>query len=233
EVRYWLAGNLCRCTGYDKIVSAVLDAAATMRKGERWPRRRTGIPSTSARARSGLTPSTRARAPPPARPSSTRPARPSTPCRPTPQRALKATDVTYEVLPHVIDVVDAMPPGAPRLHDHLFTAGVEPKPDKPPNVAKRVEITLGDIDAGFKKADVIVEREFKTAPVHQGYIEPHAAVGSVSEDGVAELWCTTQGHFIVRAHCAKLLGMDIGKIRVTATEIGGGFGGKTVVYLEP
>src|SRR5439155_1641988 len=121
----------------------------------------------------------------------------------------------------------ALPP------DDLFTAGVEPKPDKPSNVAKRVEITLGDIDAGFEKADVIVEREFKTAPVHQGYIEPHAAVGSVSEDGVAELWCTTQGHFIVRAHCAKLLGMDIGKIRVTATEIGGGFGGKTVVYLEP
>src|SRR2546426_88697 len=149
------------------------------------------------------------------------------------RRALKLIDVKYEVLPHVIDVVEAMRPDAPLLHDDLFTAGVEPKPDKPSNVAKRVEITLGDIDAGFKKADVIVEREFKTAPVHQGYIEPHAAVGSVSEDGVAELWCTTQGHFIVRAHCAKLLGMDIGKIRVTATEIGGGFGGKTVVYLEP
>src|SRR2546422_3859464 len=149
------------------------------------------------------------------------------------RRALKLIDVQYEVLPHVIDVVEAMRPDAPLLHDDLFTVGVEPKPDKPSNVAKRVEITLGDIDAGFKKADVIVEREFKTAPVHQGYIEPHAAVGSVSEDGVAELWCTTQGHFIVRAHCAKLLGMDIGKIRVTATEIGGGFGGKTVVYLEP
>src|SRR5262245_19185620 len=149
------------------------------------------------------------------------------------KRALRLIDVTYEVLPHVIDVVEAMRPDAPLLHDDLFTAGVEPKPDRPSNVAKRVEITLGDIDAGFKKADVIVEREFKTVPVHQGYIEPHASVGSVSEDGLAELWCTTQGHYIVRAHCAKLLGMDIGKIRVTATEIGGGFGGKTVVYLEP
>src|SRR6185503_1582353 len=80
---------------------------------------------------------------------------------------------------------------------------------------------------------VIVEREFNTAPVHQGYIEPHAALASVSEDGTAEVWATTQGHFIVRAHCARLLGMDISKIRVTASEIGGGFGGKTVVYLEP
>src|SRR6266571_8539974 len=149
------------------------------------------------------------------------------------RRALKLIDVTYEVLPHVIDVVEAMRPDAPLLHDDLYTAGVEPKPEKPSNSAKRVEIVLGDIEAGFKKADVIVEREFKTAPVHQGYIEPHAALAAVSEDGSTELWCTTQGHYIVRAHCARLLGLDIGKVRVTASEIGGGFGGKTVVYLEP
>src|SRR5262247_3816680 len=149
------------------------------------------------------------------------------------KRALKLIDVKYEILPHVIDVVEAMRADAPLLHEDLYTTGVEPKPDKPSNIAKRVEITLGDIDAGFQKADVIVEREFKTQPVHQGYIEPHAALGSVSEDGSAELWCTTQGHFIVRAHCARLLGMDIARVRVTASEIGGGFGGKTVGYLEP
>jgi CO/xanthine dehydrogenase Mo-binding subunit len=149
------------------------------------------------------------------------------------RRALKLIEVKYEVLPHVIDVLEAMRPDAPLLHEDLYTAGVEPKPDKPSNIAKRLEIVLGDIEAGFQKADVIVEREFKTQPVHQGYIEPHAALASVSEDGSAELWCTTQGHFIVRAHCARLLGMDIGRIRVTASEIGGGFGGKTTIYLEP
>jgi CO/xanthine dehydrogenase Mo-binding subunit len=149
------------------------------------------------------------------------------------RRALKLIDVRYEVLPHVIDVVEAMRPDAPVLHDDLFTVGVEPRPDKPSNIAKRFEIKQGDVEAGFELADVVVEREFKTAAVHQGYIEPHAALGSVSEDGSAELWCCTQGHFIVRAHCARLLGLDIGRIRVTATEIGGGFGGKTVVYLEP
>src|SRR5512134_2247418 len=131
------------------------------------------------------------------------------------KKALKLIDVKYEVLPHVIDVVEAMKPDAPLLHDDLFTAGVEPRPDKPSNVAKRVEIKQGDVEAGFKKADLIVEREFKTAPVHQGYIEPHAALATFSEDGSTELWCTTQGHFIVRAHCARLLGMDIARIRVT------------------
>src|SRR5205814_2263909 len=78
------------------------------------------------------------------------------------RRALKLIDVKYEVLPHVIDVEEAMRPGAPLLHDDLFTTGVDPKPDKPSNVAKRVEIVLGDVEAGFAKADVIVERDFKT-----------------------------------------------------------------------
>src|SRR5688500_11990299 len=128
------------------------------------------------------------------------------------RRALKLIDVTYEVLPHVIDVVEAMQPGAPLLHDDLYTAGVEPKPEKPSNIAKRVEIVQGDVEAGFKKADVIVEREFKTAPVHQGYIEPHAALGSVSEDGGAELWCCAEGHDTVRGHGAGMLGPDIANV---------------------
>ena len=149
------------------------------------------------------------------------------------RKALKLIDVKYEVLPHVIDVVEAMRPDAPLLHDDLFTVGVEPKPDKPSNIAKRLEIKLGDIEAGFKQADVIVEREFKTAPVHQGYIEPHAALATVSEDGSTELWCYDAGALHRARPLRAAAGLDIGKVRVTATEIGGGFGGKTVVYLEP
>ena len=149
------------------------------------------------------------------------------------KQALKLIKVDYEVLPHVIDVVEAMQPGAPLLHEDMITAGVEPAPKTPSNVAKRVEFILGDVEAGFKQADVVIERSFTTKAVHQGYIEPHACVASVSEDGQADVWVTTQGHWIVRAHCARLLGWDVGKVRVTASEIGGGFGGKTVVYLEP
>jgi CO/xanthine dehydrogenase Mo-binding subunit len=149
------------------------------------------------------------------------------------KQALRLIEVEYEVLPHVLDVIDAMKPEAPILHEDMITAGVEPAPAKPSNVAKRIEFGHGDVKAGFAEADIIIEREFTTKPVHQGYIEPHACLATVSEDGQAELWVTTQGHWIVRAHCARLLGWDINKIRVTATEIGGGFGGKTVVYLEP
>ena len=147
--------------------------------------------------------------------------------------ALKLIKVDYEILPHVIDVVEAMKPDAPIVEDGMITAGVTPPPTKPSNVAKRVEFGMGDIEKGFKEADLIIEREFNTQPVHQGYIEPHACVASVSEDGTAELWTTTQGHWIARAHCARLLGWDMTKLRVTSSEIGGGFGGKTVVYMEP
>ena len=149
------------------------------------------------------------------------------------RKALRLIDVKYEVLPHVIDVVEAMAADAPLLHDDMITEGVEPKPTKPSNVSKRVEFAIGDTAAGFEQADIVIEREFNTQPVHQGYIEPHACVASVSEDGQADLWCTTQGQFVVRSHCARMLGMDMAKIRVTPSEIGGGFGGKTVVYLEP
>jgi CO/xanthine dehydrogenase Mo-binding subunit len=147
--------------------------------------------------------------------------------------ALDAIKVNYEVLPHVIDEIEAMKPDAPVLQDDLITQGVTPAPTKASNVAKRVEFALGNTAKGFAEADVIIDREFKTKPVHQAYIEPHACVASVSEDGSADLWVTTQGHWVVRAHCAKLLGWDVTNIRVTSSEIGGGFGGKTVVYLEP
>ncbi len=149
------------------------------------------------------------------------------------KKALSLIKVDYEPLPHVLDVVEAMQPDAPLLHDDMYTMGVEPPPEKPSNVAKRVEFALGDLEAGFGKADVVVERSFTTQPVHQGYIEPHACIASVTSDGQAELWCTTQGQFVVRGHCARLLGLELSKLRVTASEIGGGFGGKTVVYLEP
>ncbi|HUX25033.1 MAG TPA: xanthine dehydrogenase family protein molybdopterin-binding subunit [Burkholderiales bacterium] len=146
--------------------------------------------------------------------------------------ALALIKVEYEVLPHVIDVVEAMRPGAPLLHEDQYTQGVKPKPERPSNVAKRLEFGHGDVAAGFKQADVIVEREFNTKPVHQGYIEPQACLASYSADGQAELWTSTQGHFVFRAQCAKVLQMDISKIRVTPTEIGGGFGGKNNIYNE-
>jgi CO/xanthine dehydrogenase Mo-binding subunit len=149
------------------------------------------------------------------------------------EEACELIEVEYEVLPHVIDVEAAMAPDAPILHDDLFTGGVEPKPTRPSNVAKRISFTKGDVAAGFREADVVIERRYSTQPVHQAYIEPHACVVSMAADGQCTIWSSSQGHFMVRAYCAKLLGIDISNIRAIPAEIGGGFGGKTLVYLEP
>ena len=149
------------------------------------------------------------------------------------KQALKLIDVDYEVLPQVTDVEDAIKPDAPLVDENLLTGGVDPKSTKPSNIAARSEFGHGDLKSGFAKADLVIERTFKTEAAHQGYIEPHACLASCNSDGSAELWCCTQGHFLVRDTCADLLGIDVSRLRVTASEIGGGFGGKTVVYLEP
>ncbi|MBI3938460.1 MAG: xanthine dehydrogenase family protein molybdopterin-binding subunit [Betaproteobacteria bacterium] len=147
--------------------------------------------------------------------------------------ALRLIKVDYEVLPHVIDVEEAMKPDAPLLFEDMITQGVDPAPDKPSNISRRVEFKIGNVEAGFAAADEIVEMNFKTAPVHQGYIEPQACLARFDTDGQAEVWASSQGHFVIRALTARMLGMNVGNLRVHPAEIGGGFGGKNVPYVEP
>ncbi|MCA0930144.1 xanthine dehydrogenase family protein molybdopterin-binding subunit [Ruegeria profundi] len=145
--------------------------------------------------------------------------------------ALKLIEVEYEVLPHVTDVDKAMAPDAPVIRegaaDYSVPEGMHP------NVVRYHESGHGDVEAGFAEADLIIEDSFITEATHQGYIEPHACLGMLGNDGKGELWCTTQGHWIAQKTCAALLGIETSQLRVTASEIGGGFGGKTTVFIEP
>ena len=149
------------------------------------------------------------------------------------EEAAALIKVEYEVLPHVIDVDEAMSPDAPLLFEDMIPRGIEPTPTKASNISKRLEFSVGDVEAGFKEADVVIEKEFKTAAVHQAYIEPHACVAKYEADGQCEIWSSSQGHFAMRALTAQIIGAKIADLRVTPAEIGGGFGGKTVAYLEP
>ena len=151
----------------------------------------------------------------------------------TARKALKLIEVKYKPLPHLIDVDEAIKPDAPIIHGHLMTEGATAPTSTPSNICKACEYGHGDIEAGFKAADVIIARSFKTEQSHQGYIEPHSVSASVSPDGSAEMWVCTQGPFVYRDQCAQLLGFDSNKLRVTASEIGGGFGGKTHLWAEP
>lgn len=149
------------------------------------------------------------------------------------RRAASLVQVEYEVLPHVLDMDSAMAEDAPLLHEDQITKGVEPTPERPSNIVEKRFLGRGDVEAGFAAADIIVERTFTTPMVHQGYIEPHACAAHIDESGRVNIWCSTQGQFLVRAYTAKLTGISIGKIKVTPSEIGGGFGGKTTIYQEP
>ena len=121
------------------------------------------------------------------------------------------------------------------MHSPTFRAGGWGDGDRQTNVANRFEFQIGDVEAGFDQADVIVEREFRTESVHQGYIEPHAATAQWDSDGYVTVWCSTQGHFGVRDHTSNILGLPVSRVKIVPMEIGGGFGGKgqSGLYLEP
>ncbi len=147
--------------------------------------------------------------------------------------ALAAIKVDYEVLAPVMDLDAAMAEDAPLINEELMTQGLAEPATKPSNIASRMVMGRGDVAKGFEEADIVLEETYYTPTVHQGYIEPHACLATVNEGGQATIWCCTQGPFEVRSYSAAVCGMSIGSIRVIPSEIGGGFGGKTTVYLEP
>ncbi len=149
------------------------------------------------------------------------------------EEACELIDVEYEVLPPVLEVRQAMEPDAPILHENLRTSSLGETGDKPSNVASHFQHKKGDIDKGFDEADIIIDREFVTGTVHQGYIEPHNATALYNPDGQLTVWCSTQGAFTVREQLAEILQYPISKIKVVPLEIGGGFGGKINVYVKP
>ncbi len=149
------------------------------------------------------------------------------------EEALRLIKVEYEPLPAVTWVLDAMRDDAPILHGDLRTGGLGDRSDRPTNVALHIQFEVGDVAQGFAEADVVIEREFKTATVHQGYIEPHVSTALWSADGHLKIWTSTQGSFTCRQQTAELLDLPVSRVTVVPCEIGGGFGGKIPVYLEP
>ena len=145
--------------------------------------------------------------------------------------ALALFHVEYEILPHVTDVDEAMKPDAPVIREGQV--GQTVPAGFCPNVVDYYEHGHGDLTEGFCEADLVIEQRFTTEAVHQGYIEPHACLGQLGPDGRGELWCCTQGQWFDQKFCAALLGIETSALKVIASEIGGGFGGKTTQFIEP
>jgi xanthine dehydrogenase molybdenum-binding subunit len=148
------------------------------------------------------------------------------------EEAAKLIKVEYEPLLPVLDCKEAMEADAPILHPSLRTDEMGKQGESATNVAAHMQHKRGDLEKGFAEAAVIVEREFKTAMVHQGYIEPHASTAIWRADDHVLVWTSTQGAFSIRDQVAGLLHLPVSKVRVTPTEIGGGFGGKFTAYTD-
>jgi CO/xanthine dehydrogenase Mo-binding subunit len=153
------------------------------------------------------------------------------------EKALDLIEIDYEPLPAVFDILEAMQPSSPLIHPELYTNVItNPTPgkrDNPSNIAYHTKIDKGDLKAGFKKADIILENTYRTQKVHHGFIEPFAAVATVSTSGQVTVWTQSQGIFMARQMIAHFLGVPRSQVKIVPVEIGGAFGGKTYQPLAP
>src|SRR5687768_2822114 len=159
--------------------------------------------------------------------------------------AAALVEVDYEALPAAVGVLDAMRKDAPRVRAASGAGGEEElamhgatgggaklAEDVGPNVVSTQHFSRGDLAKGFADADVVVERRYTTPMVHQGYLEPRAALAAVDPLGMLTVWTSTQALFFTRSEIAEVLGLSEHEVKVVATPMGGGFGAKFVL-LEP
>jgi CO/xanthine dehydrogenase Mo-binding subunit len=153
------------------------------------------------------------------------------------EEALKLIEIDYEQLPAVLDPLEAMKPDSPLIYpDMRSTLRMSNQVGKgalPSNISWQVEYGHGDVEAGFKKAAVVLENTFRTQRVYQGYLEPRAAVASVDPDGKVTIWADNQGLFLVRELCAEFLEIPLSHVKVMPIEVGGAFGAKQSQPLSP
>ncbi|HUX88010.1 MAG TPA: xanthine dehydrogenase family protein molybdopterin-binding subunit, partial [Chloroflexota bacterium] len=159
--------------------------------------------------------------------------------------AVALVEVTYEQLPTVIDPQLALAADAPRARlkaigavgeteAHASVGGAKEEIEKlaSPNVSNQTRQHRGDVEAGFRQADAVVEWTYRTQWAHQSPIEPQTAAAWLDPSGTLTLWSSTQGTFYPRQQLAKILGLPAGRIKVVGMAVGGGFGSK-LMLIEP
>ena len=147
--------------------------------------------------------------------------------------ALDLIDVAYEVLPAMMDIEAASAPDAPLIYPAIKPKGFDATVLAPRNAGGRTMIERGDVAAAFASATAVGAIKTVIDTAHQGYIEPHACVAEADASGFVTLWVSTQGAFQTEIQTAVLLGLSQSKIKVIPLEVGGAFGGKITVHVEP
>lgn len=146
------------------------------------------------------------------------------------EEAVNLIDVEYEELPAVFDVLEAMKPGSPVLHDNAPAYDGAPADIMAPaggNVVNKLTWGKGDIEKGFAEADLVLQHTFRVPIHHQGYLEPQSFLVKINDDGSVDAWASTKGPFGTRAQFAKAAGIPANQIRIHAVHVGADFGGKS------
>ena len=145
--------------------------------------------------------------------------------------AIGLIEIKYEDIKHVVDPLQAIYGSSVDVHSDLedfegfgFALGG--------NNCTMLDSDRGDVEQGFKDSDVIIEETYHTQPISQGFLEPMACVADVEANGRLDIYASTQGPYQVRSQLASVLEMSISNIKVTAMEMGGGFGAKLRLALE-
>jgi CO/xanthine dehydrogenase Mo-binding subunit len=156
------------------------------------------------------------------------------------EEALRLFEVEYEELAPLMDPLESIRETAPLIHETLHPAEVGFADVKSlkigegyRNSASHFQLRRGDVEAGFRTADLIMEDEYYVPVVQHAALEPHAALAQVHADGRIEVWSCTQNPSVVREQLATIFRTPLSKVRVVAPYVGGGYGAKTYPKLEP
>ena len=145
------------------------------------------------------------------------------------EEAILLIEIDYELLPAVFDPMEAMKPDAPLIHEDVASyvgAPVDVLATDVHNGQTRLAWAKGDLDEGFRQADIILEHSFAVPSRHQGYLEPFASVISIDGTGRIQAWCSSKAPFRARLQLAQAMGLQDEDIRVNVVSVGGDFGGK-------
>ena len=153
----------------------------------------------------------------------------------TAEEALQLIRVDYEEIPAVFDPLEALRPGSPLVHEKLDGYWASPIvfPEPGTNICNHFKIRKGDVEKGFRRSEFLTENTFTTPMIQHCHLEPHVVVAKWDPSGQVTLWSSTQHPYTVRREVARLLNLPINQVRVIVPSVGGGFGGKVLVKVEP
>jgi len=156
----------------------------------------------------------------------------------TAEDALQLIEVDFDPLPPVLDVLEAIRPESPVIHEDIrparsFADLAHLRPTEKSNICYHYKLRKGDVEKAFSEADRVFEDTFSSPPSQHMPLEPHVTLAFMDKDERLNLWTASQSPSFVRTEISNVLGLPLNRIRVRVPYLGGGYGAKVYAKLEP